>query len=215
MTVELASPAVLVGVAATGFALGGTLIIAIGAQNAFVLRQGLRREHVGAVVAFCALADALLIAAGVVGIGQVLVRLPALALWLTLGGAAFLTVYGLRALLRGAKPGQLQAAAAGSGTTRRAALAQAAAFTLLNPHVYLDTVLLVGAVGSAQPAALRPWFVAGAAMASVLWFSALGYGARLLAPWFARPGAWRVLDAGVGLTMLLLAALLLLQASVR
>lgn len=197
--------------AATGFALGATLIIAIGAQNAFVLRQGLRREHVGAIVAFCAAADALLMAAGVAGIGRLLQALPGLARALTLGGAVFLAAYGLRALWRALHP-QALAAGAGARPSRRAALAQAAAFTLLNPHVYLDTVLLVGTVGQAQPAALRGAFVGGAAAASLAWFSALGYGARWLAPWFARPAAWRGLDAAVGLTMLGLAALLLRPA---
>jgi L-lysine exporter family protein LysE/ArgO len=198
----------LLGPAATGFALGATLIVAIGAQNAFVLRQGLRREHVGAIVLFCAVADALLMAAGVAGIGGLLQAAPWLRSAMTLGGALFLAGYGARALQRALRPSALQAATSAGGG-RGAALWQAAAFTLLNPHVYLDTVLLVGAVGSAQPAAARPVFVAGAASASALWFSALGYGARWLAPWFADPRAWRWLDGGIGLTMLGLAAALL------
>ncbi len=194
--------------AATGFALGATLIVAIGAQNAFVLRQGLRREHVGPIVAFCAGADALLMSAGVLGLGLLLRRLPALRETMTLAGAIFLAVYGLRALRRAWRPHGLTAAA-GPGLGLRSALAQAAAFTLLNPHVYLDTVILVGSVGNAQPAPLRPPFLLGAATASVLWFGLLGFGARALAPWFARPAAWRWLDAGVGLTMLALSAALL------
>jgi L-lysine exporter family protein LysE/ArgO len=199
--------------AGTGFALSLGLIVAIGAQNAFVLRQGLRREHVGTVVAFCALADALLMAAGIAGLGRLVGERPGLTSALALGGALFLAAYGLRALWRAARPGALDASAGGAGAaTRGAVLAQVAAFTLLNPHVYLDTVLLVGAVGAQQPVALRPWFLAGAAAASAGWFSALGYGARLLAPWFARPSAWRVLDVAVGLTMLGLAALLLRMA---
>jgi L-lysine exporter family protein LysE/ArgO len=193
--------------AATGFALGATLIIAIGAQNAFVLRQGLRREHVGPIVAFCAASDAILMAAGVAGIGTLLKAWPPLATVLTAGGGLFLLGYGLRALRRAMHPSHLDAASGGP-MSLAAALAQAAAFTLLNPHVYLDTVLLVGSVGSAQPPELRGWFVAGAAAASATWFSALGYGARLLAPWFAKPAAWRWLDGGIGLTMLALAALL-------
>ena len=191
-----------------GFATSAALIIAIGAQNAFVLRQGLRREHVGPIVAFCALADAALMLAGVAGAAEVLGRRPALAAWLTAGGALFLALYGLRALWRARHPGRLLAGPGAAGSSLAQALAQTAAFTLLNPHVYLDTVVLVGAVGSQQAAALRPAFLIGAGSASVLWFAALGYGARWLAPWFARPAAWRWLDTTIGLTMLLLAALL-------
>ena len=188
-----------------GFALGLGLIVAIGAQNAFVLRQGLRREHVGAVVAFCALADALLITAGVFGMAQALGDRPQLARALALAGAAFLAWYGWKAFARMRQAGSLLAAAGGQALSRRAALAQAAAFTLLNPHVYLDTVLLVGGLGAQQPAPLQPWFAAGASTASGVWFSLLGVGARWLAPWFARPTAWRVLDALIGVTMGVLA----------
>ncbi len=194
--------------AATGAALGLGLIVAIGAQNAFVLRQGLRREHVGAIVLLCAGCDALLMTAGIAGLAQLLGQRPALALALTLGGAAFLCLYGLRALARARHPAALHAAADTAAMTRAQALAQAAAFTLLNPHVYLDTVVLVGSVG-AQQGEHRWWFAAGAASASVVWFFALGYGARWLAPWFERPRAWQVLDGLIGVTMLALAAGLL------
>jgi L-lysine exporter family protein LysE/ArgO len=196
-----------------GLALSFGLIVAIGAQNAFVLRQGLRREHVGPIVAFCALADALLIAAGVLGMAQALGERPGVARVLALVGTAFLAAYGVLALRRAARPQRLEAGAGGAGLARGAALAQAAAFTLLNPHVYLDTVLLVGSIGAQQPAPLRPWFVAGAAGASLAWFAALGYGARWLAPWFARPRAWQWLDGLIGLTMLTLAAGLLRHAA--
>lgn len=192
-----------------GLALSLGLIVAIGAQNAFVLRQGLRREHVGTVVLWCALADALLIAAGVLGMAEVLGQQPALTQALTWAGAVFLAVYGAQALRRARQAHRLEASSAGAGLSRAAALAQAAAFTLLNPHVYLDTVLLVGSIGAQQPAPLRGVFIAGASSASLLWFVGLGYGARWLAPWFARPQAWRVLDALIGLTMLVLAGLLL------
>ncbi|MGK5046416.1 LysE/ArgO family amino acid transporter [Janthinobacterium sp. GB4P2] len=174
--------------------LGLGLIVAIGSQNAFVLRQGLRREHVGAIVLFCALADAVLIAAGA----------------LALGGAAFLAVYGWQALRRARRPQQLRAADGGVGWGLGAILAQAAAFTLLNPHVSLDTVLLVGSIGAQQPGVLRGCFIAGASAASLLWFASLGDGARWLAPWFARPRAWQVLDGLNGVTMFVLSALLLL-----
>ncbi len=209
MTSNLAAaPAALL----QGLALSLGLIVAIGAQNAFVLRQGLRREHVGPVVLFCAAADALLIMAGVLGMAQALGERPGLARALALAGALFLAVYGALALRRARQSGQLRAAAGGEGLGRTAALAQAAAFTLLNPHVYLDTVLLVGSIGAQQPAELRAFFIAGAALASALWFGLLGFGARWLAPWFARPRAWQVLDSLIGLTMWVLSALLLRHA---
>lgn len=195
-----------------GLVLSLGLIVAIGAQNAFVLRQGLRREHVVPVVAFCALADAALITAGVLGMAQALGRHPVLAQAMALAGAAFLAWYGWQALQRARRASQLQAADGGAGLSRGAAMAQAAAFTLLNPHVYLDTVLLVGSIGAQQPAGLQGWFIAGASMASLSWFTALGFGARWLAPLFARPRAWQVLDALIGLTMWTLAVLLLRHA---
>jgi L-lysine exporter family protein LysE/ArgO len=195
-----------------GLALSLGLIVAIGAQNAFVLRQGLRREHVGSVVLFCAAADAALIAAGVMGMAQALGQSPNLARALALAGAAFLAVYGWQALQRARHVQRLDASVAGSSLSLAAAVAQAAAFTLLNPHVYLDTVLLVGSIGAQQPPALQGWFIAGASAASLGWFAALGFGARWLAPWFARPRAWQVLDGLIGLTMLLLAVLLLRHA---
>lgn len=190
----------------TGFGLSAGLIVAIGAQNAFVLRQGLLREHVGAVVAFCALADLVLMSLGVAGLGAALERVPGLVGGLALGGAAFLAWYGLAALRRAARPERLLADGHGGGATLRSTLAKVAALTLLNPHVYLDTVLLVGPIGATQPEAGRALFVVGAGLASVLWFAALGWGARLLAPVFAREAAWRVLDAVIGATMLALAA---------
>jgi L-lysine exporter family protein LysE/ArgO len=197
---------------AQGLALSLGLIVAIGAQNAFVLRQGLRREHVGSVVLFCALADAALIAAGVLGMAQALGQNPVLARVLAFGGAVFLALYGAQALRRARHANSLQAASGGAGLRRGAAMVQAAAFTLLNPHVYLDTVLLVGSIGAQQPPALRGWFVAGASSASLFWFALLGFGARWLAPAFARPRAWQVLDGLIGVTMFVLSALLLRHA---
>ncbi len=191
----------------TGFALSASLIIAIGAQNAFVLRQGLAREHAGAVALFCALSDALLMAAGVLGMGQAIQAAPMLARAMAAAGAIFLAVYGLRALLRAGRPGALQAGALAPRRSRTQVLAQAAAFTFLNPHVYLDTVLLVGSVGAQQPpGVLRAAFLVGTCAASFAWFFGLAYGARKLAPWFERPAAWRVLDALIGVTMWILAA---------
>ncbi len=195
----------------TGFALSAALIMAIGAQNLFVLRQGLLHDHVGAVILFCGAADALLIAAGVSGVGAFLAAVPQLTTMLTIGGAAFLGFYGFKALRRMAVPDAM-AVTAGGGMTLGRAIAATAGFTFLNPHVYLDTVLLMGAAGATQPAALRPLFVAGAASASFAWFAALGYGARLLMPLFARPAAWRMLDGLVGITMFTLAGSLVLRA---
>jgi len=198
---------------ATGFALSAALIMAIGAQNLFVLRQGLKREHVGLVVLFCSCADALLISAGVGGVGAILGAMPQLSLGLTVGGAAFLGWYGIEAFRRMASPEAMQVTQQG-GISLQRAIGTTAAFTFLNPHVYLDTVLLMGTAGAAQSSVLRPVFVAGAATASVAWFAALGYGARVLSPLFVHPAAWRVLDGIVGITMLTLAASLIAGVTV-
>lgn len=193
----------------SGFLISAALILAIGAQNLFVLRQGLRGEHVGMIVLFCGMADTLLIGAGVGGVGTFLAAIPQLGRLLSLFGAAFLAWYGMKALRRTMVPQMMHADISGSISLGKA-LTATAAFTFFNPHVYLDTVLLIGTAGAAQPAGLRPIFVAGAACASFSWFAALGYGARLLQPLFARPGAWRVLDALVGIVMLGLAVALLM-----
>ena len=194
-----------------GLTLSLGLIVAIGAQNAFILRQGLRREHVASVVFFCAISDALLIAAGVLGMAQALGERPMLANALALAGSVFLAVYGWKALNRALQQNGLLAAEDGQGLSWASAMAQAAAFTLLNPHVYLDTVLLVGSIGAQQPAGLQAWFVAGASSASLLWFCALGFGARWLAPLFAQPRAWQVLDSLIGLTMWVLSGMLVMH----
>lgn len=197
---------------ANGLFLSLALIVAIGAQNAYVLRQGLRREHVRAVVVFCAASDAVLITLGVAGMAHALAGRPLLATALAALGALFLGAYGLRALWRARHPVAMHAASQGASHSRRAVLAQAAGFTLLNPHVYLDTVLLVGGTGAQYAGSLKGWFVAGSALASVLWFCTLGFGARWLAPVFARPRAWQLLDGLIGGTMLLLAAALARRA---
>ena len=192
-----------------GLLTGLTLIIAIGAQNAFVLRQGLVREHVGAVVAICAVSDAVLIVAGVAGIGTVIERAGwalEVVRWL---GVAFLTWYGVSSLLRARRTSGL-AAAAPEPLTLRSAVLRVTALTWLNPHVYLDTVLLVGSIANTHGTAGRWWFAAGASVGSVVWFSGLGFGARVLSPLLARPRAWQVLDVLIGLTMLGIAVLLAL-----
>jgi L-lysine exporter family protein LysE/ArgO len=198
----------------TGFLMSATLIVAIGAQNAFVLRQGLRREHVAAIVLFCAVADLLLIGAGVAGLASILGQRATLTMLLTLCGAAFLSWYGVLALRRASRPQVLRGAASSAQVSLRSAMTQVAGFTLLNPHVYLDTVLLMGSIGARQPAGLRLWFVGGAAVASGMWFTTLGFGARWLSPIFARPRAWQILDTLIALVMFALAAQLICQSLV-
>jgi L-lysine exporter family protein LysE/ArgO len=199
----------MIGAAVTGFLTGLSLIAAIGAQNAFVLRQGLRREHVGWVVAVCALSDAVLIAGGVAGFGVVAAQvpwLPAAALW---AAVAFLVGYGVLRLRAAWRGGAALAPDAGGAVPLRRALAACVLFTWANPHVYLDTLVLIGGL-AAQQAPHEAWYAAGAMLASGVFFAALGFGARALAPLFASPAAWRWLDAGVGVLMLALAARLAL-----
>jgi L-lysine exporter family protein LysE/ArgO len=194
---------------AEGFALGAGLIVAIGAQNAFVLRLGLRREHVFVGALFCALADLTLITAGVFGLGSLLRGQSWFLFLMTWGGAAFLAWYGVRAALRAFKHEVLeegQSSPAGLGAT----LASLAAFTFLNPHVYLDTVVLLGGLGARHGDPGRFWFALGAASASVVWFFGLAYGARLLAPLFRKPLTWRVLDLVIAAVMFILAGSLIL-----
>ncbi|WP_255560935.1 LysE/ArgO family amino acid transporter [Mumia sp. zg.B53] len=198
-------------VVVAGMVTGLSLIVAIGAQNVFVLRQGLRREHVGAVVLVCAASDTVLIAAGVAGVGSLVVQAPALVALARWGGAAFLTAYGLLAARRAWVGGRLEVDDRGAPASRWAVVATAAALTWLNPHVYLDTVLLLGSVGSSYGGD-RWLFAIGAVAGSWAWFLGLGYGARTLRPVFSRPGAWRVLDAGIAVVMLVIAVSLVRHA---
>jgi L-lysine exporter family protein LysE/ArgO len=196
------SPALLA--AAAGLGLGLSLIVAIGAQNAFVLRQGLRTEHVAVVVAVCALSDVVLIAAGVAGAGALLTRLPWLVPVVCLAGAAFLLGYGLLAARRALRPAALAAGPGGAAAGPAATVTTCLALTWLNPHVYLDTVVLLGSLAGTYGE--QRWsFAAGAGVGSIAWFTALGFGARLLRPVFARPAAWRVLDAAIAVVMTALA----------
>ncbi|KGJ03591.1 L-lysine exporter family protein LysE/ArgO [Paracoccus halophilus] len=191
-----------------GLATSLSLIVVIGAQNAFVLKQGLLRQHVFAACAFCALSDAVLIAAGVLGAGALAARAPWFLEAMRWGGAAFLLVYGARAFRAAWRGGEALRAgqgAAGLGAT----LTVLAALTWLNPHVWLDTVVLLGSISAGWED--RRGFAIGAVSGSILFFFALGYGARLLAPLFARPRAWQVLDALVGLVMWAIALGLILK----
>jgi L-lysine exporter family protein LysE/ArgO len=187
-----------------GLLTGLSLIVAIGAQNAFLLRQGLRRVRVGAIVAVCTLSDLVLIVAGVSGIGAVVQHAGwalVLVRWI---GVAFLTWYGLTSAWRARRRSALTAAPDGSGS-RSAVVRRALAFTWLNPHVYLDTVVLLGSVANAHGPSGRWWFAVGAGTASAIWFTGLGFGARLVAPLLATPRAWQILDLLIGVTMVLLA----------
>ncbi|WP_232063528.1 LysE/ArgO family amino acid transporter [Undibacterium sp. YM2] len=193
-----------------GMGMSAGLIMAIGSQNAHVLRMGLRKQHVGLTVMICIACEMLLILAGVAGIGGMINSQPVLLTIARWGGAAFLVWYGVRSL-RAAASQQSLVAEAGelSLTADKAALAVLGA-TLLNPHTYLDTVVLLGAIGGQQPGNGKYWFAVGAVLNATIWFAALGFGARLLAPWFAKPMAWRVLDSLVGIVMLMLALNLML-----
>jgi L-lysine exporter family protein LysE/ArgO len=192
----------------SGLASGLSLIVAIGAQNAFVLRQGVKRAHVLLVVAVCAISDLVLIVLGVAGVGVLIERAPGVLEVVRWAGAAFLLAYGAMAAVRAIRGTQAVQPAAGHKGTWAAALGTCLALTWLNPHVYLDTVLLLGSLAGTHGADGRWWFAAGAGLGSVAWFAALGTGARFLAPLFARPGSWRVLDAGIALVMVTLAVML-------
>ena len=189
-----------------GFVTMASLIVAIGAQNAYVLRTGLARHHVGLVVAVCALSDAVLVAAGVLGVGGLVTAHPGLLTVVRWVGAAYLVGYGMLCLRNARHPKGLEAG--DSRRSRGGVLATVLALTWLNPHVYLDTVLLVGSLANQHGPDGRWWFAAGAALASIAWFTSLGYGARLLAPLFARPATWRVLDVAIALVMFTIAGTL-------
>ena len=184
-----------------GFLSGAALIIAIGAQNSFVLRQGIRREHVLPVVLVCASADAILIVAGIAGLGALIECIHIVLDVARYGGAAFLVTYGLAAARRALQPHGMTVYS-GVRSSLGAAMTTCLAFTFLNPHVYLDTVILLGSLASQRGGSGRWVFGVGAATASFVWFFALGYGARLLGPLFSKPMAWRVLDSLIALIML-------------
>jgi L-lysine exporter family protein LysE/ArgO len=192
----------------TGMLTGLALIVAIGAQNAFVLRQGVRREHIGAVVAVCMAGDAALIVGGTAGIGALVTRFPQALEVLRWGGAAYLAWFAIRSFLSAVKPSAL---VQGAPRSKGSVVASTVALTFLNPHVYLDTVVLLGSLANQQGPDLRWVFAAGAVAGSVAWFSALGYGARALSGVLGSPRTWRFLDLGIGILMLALAARLILH----
>lgn len=194
-----------------GFATGAGLIIAIGAQNAFVLRQGLQRCHVGLVVAVCIIGDIVLIICGVAGVGALVKEWPELLQVLRFGGAAFLGVYSLMAAQRAWHGSSGLTPTTGSEANQERVLLACLAFTFLNPHVYLDTMVLVGSL-STRYLGMAQWaFGMGACIASALWFLLLGYGSRLLLPIFRNPNAWRVFDGMIAILMMTLCLLLVLR----
>jgi L-lysine exporter family protein LysE/ArgO len=190
-----------------GLLIAAGLIIALGAQNAFVLAQSLRREHHLPVAVLCVLCDALLVTAGVFGLASLLAQNPTLLAIARWGGAAFLLWLGVQALRRALHPQALSQANQTDPRSRRAVLMTALAVTLLNPHVYLDTVLLIGSLGAQQ--AVPGAYALGAASASLIWFFSLALGAAWLAPWLARPATWRLIDLAVALMMFAVAGQLL------
>lgn len=193
--------------ALAGFGLGLSLIVAIGAQNAFVLRQGLLRQHVLPIVLVCAFSDALLIAVGVAGFGILVQQVPLLEPVMRYGGVAFLVWYGARSFLAALKGGGAMTKGGSSAPGLISALVTCLLFTWANPHVYLDTVVLLGSIASQYEDRLS--FGAGAALASFVFFFALGYGAQLLTPLFEKPRAWQVLDVVIGCIMWTIALSLL------
>lgn len=193
-----------------GFAAGLSLIVAIGAQNAYVLRQGLARNRVGTIVTICAASDAVLIVAGVAGIGALVQSHPVALTVIRWAGAGYLLAFAARSFHAAARPGALVAGAeSGGGGSLRTVVLTTLALTWLNPHVYLDTVIMLGSLANNRGDPGRWLFAAGATLASVTWFAGLGFGARAAAGWFARPAVWRLLDLSIGVVMVVLAVALL------
>jgi L-lysine exporter family protein LysE/ArgO len=201
----------LIPPALAGFALMGGLIVAIGAQNAFILRQGLLRANVALLVTLAAGLDACLIIAGTAGFGSLIHAHVYVLKYVSWAGAIFLVAYGLLAVRRALSPASLTPSE-GARLSPLQATRTLMAVSLLNPHVYLDTVVLVGGIAGRYPGLARMAYTLGAIAASVLWFSALGFGARLLGPIFAKPLSWRLLDAAIALIMFLIAASLVQTA---
>lgn len=191
----------------SGFLSGATLILAIGAQNSFVLRQGIRNEHIVPVVLVCSCADALLIMAGVAGLGLLIQSNPAVLTFARYGGAIFLAAYGIAAGKRALQSNRLVVNAE-IGASLGTAIATCLSFTFLNPHVYLDTVILLGSLANQRQGTGRWIFGLGGSMASFAWFFALGFGARKLAPLFSKAIAWRLLDTAIAISMIGLSMML-------
>lgn len=197
-------------IAAEGLGLGGSLIVAIGAQNAFVLRQGLRQEKVGWVASICFFCDAALILAGAAGLGTLVTSYPIMLKYISWGGALYLIWFGLRSIRQALKPEVLTVQQAESNTGQ--VIGKTLAVSLLNPHVYLDTVVLAGSVAAHHPWPERWAFIIGAALASAIWFYGVGFGASSLAPILARRAIWRAIDLSIALVMFCVASVLIRSA---
>jgi L-lysine exporter family protein LysE/ArgO len=197
----------VLGAVVAGLLTGLSLIVAIGAQNAYVLRQGLTRQHIGAVVVICAVSDVVLIGAGVAGVGALVSSHPTVLTILRWAGAAYLIWFGTRSLLSAGHPHALTAK---TMPGKASVVLTTLALTWLNPHVYLDTVLMLGNIANSRGPTGRWWFALGACLASIGWFSTLGFGAKGAARWIGKPSVWRVLDVLIGVTMFVIAAVLLL-----
>ena len=185
----------------TGLLLGGSLIIAIGAQNAYVLKQGLLKSHVFLICLICSLSDALLITIGTTGIGRIIEKHPNWLMAITWFGAAYLFVFGIMSFKAALDNQTLHTEAITASNNKKTIVSTVLALTFLNPHVYLDTVLLIGSIASPYTGSERLYFTLGAISASFIWFFSLGYGARLLQPLFTRPSAWKILNTLIGLVM--------------
>lgn len=194
-----------------GFAMGAGLIIAIGAQNAFVLKQGIKVEHRGIIALLCALSDAILIAAGISGMGFIFTQHPLITKYAAFGGALYLAWFSFRSFKSSVKGESMEINGnGGPSMTLKAAVISTLALTYLNPHVYLDTVVMLGGYGASRPAGLRPFFGLGAVSASFIWFFALAYSGKILAPFFRKKTSWRILDTGIGIVMAYIAYSLVL-----
>lgn len=193
-----------------GFLMGAGLIIAIGAQNAFVLRQGIKGEYRSVVAWICALSDAVLITAGISGMGYLFTQHPLITKCTAFGGALYLAWFSFRSFRSAFKGESMSISSSDSSMTGKTVILTALALTYLNPHVYLDTVVMLGGFGASRPAELRPFFGAGAASASFIWFFALAYSGRVLEPLFRKEISWKFLDTGIGFVMAYIALSLVL-----
>lgn len=194
-----------------GFAMGAGLIIAIGAQNAFVLKQGIRGEHRGVIALICALSDAVLITSGIAGMGYIFSSHPVITKSVSIAGSLYLAWFSFRSFRSAFKGESMDINGEGnSPVSMKTAILTTLALTYLNPHVYLDTVVMLGGFGAARPPAIRPFFGLGAVSASFIWFFSLAYSGKIIAPAFRKQVSWRILDTAIGIIMIYITVKLVL-----